>query len=88
MVAHLRCKPQLDAAFLLGTDTPGAREAVRVTGMGLIVPPRDPVALGEGIARVLERRAEYVKPHADIAAAYSLEETLDRNERLFREAAT
>jgi len=70
------------------TDTPGAREAVRVTGMGLIVPPRDPVALGEGIARVLERRAEYVKPHAEIAAAYSLEETLNRNERLFREAAT
>jgi glycosyltransferase involved in cell wall biosynthesis len=70
------------------TDTPGARETVRVTGMGLVVPPRDSTALAEGILRVLENRADFVKPHADIVAAYNFTETVARNERLFREAAT
>lgn len=70
------------------TNIPGARETVRVTGMGEVVTPRDPDALAEGLLKVLDNRTTYVKPHAEIASAYSLEETLNRNEQLFVEAAS
>ena len=79
-------------AMLCGTpvvvsNTPGAREAVRATGMGLVVEPRDPLALGKGILQLLQERQKYVKSRAKIAATYSFAETVSRNERLFSEAA-
>ncbi len=76
-------------AMLCGTpvvvsDTPGAREVVRVTGMGEIFPRGDVPALAAAIARVLADRAAYVKPPAQIAAVFSLERTVDGYEELFR----
>ena len=71
---------------VINTDIPGAREAVRVTGMGLTVPPGDPAALGRAVIQVVANRARYVKPRAEIERAYSFKETVDRYERAFREA--
>lgn len=72
---------------VVSTDIPGAREAVRVTGMGLTVPPGDPEALGRGVVEVIRNRGCYMKPRAEIEQAYNFEETVDRYERVFREAA-
>lgn len=77
-------------AMLCGTpvvvsDTPGAREVVRVTGMGQIFPRGDIAALAAALDRVLTDRAAYVKPREEIAAAFSLERTVDGYEALFRE---
>jgi glycosyltransferase involved in cell wall biosynthesis len=71
---------------VVATNIPGAREPIRVTGMGILVPPRDPQAMGEAIVRVLDNRADYVKPFAAIDAAFNFEETLNRYERHLREA--
>lgn len=78
-------------AMLCGTpvvvsDTPGAREVVRVTGMGEIFSRGDIPALAEALGRVLEDRGAYVKPREEIAAVFSLERTVDGYEALFREA--
>ncbi len=77
-------------AMLCGTpvvvsDTPGGREAVRVTGMGEVVPRGDIPALAEALARVLSDPAAYIKPRQEIAAVFSLERTVDTYERLFRD---
>ncbi len=72
---------------VVATDTPGARVVVQRTGMGELVPPRDPQALGEAIVRVLENRTTYVKPRAVIDTAFGFQQTIDGYERLLRDAA-
>ncbi|HVS11730.1 MAG TPA: glycosyltransferase family 4 protein [Planctomycetota bacterium] len=72
---------------VIATDIPGARIVVRKTGMGEIVPPGDPAALGEALARVLDDPDAYRKPLATIEEAFSFEETIDRYERHLRGAA-
>ena len=77
-------------AMLSGTpvvvsDIPGAREPVRVTGMGRVVRERDTLALALAIRDVIERREEYCRPRAAIAKIFSLQHTVDQYEQLFRE---
>jgi glycosyltransferase involved in cell wall biosynthesis len=72
---------------VIATDIPGARIVVRKTAMGEIVPPGDPIALGEAICRVLDDPGAYRKPLASIEAAFSFEGTIDRYERHLRRAA-
>ena len=75
-------------AMLCGTpvvasDIPGVREPVRVSGMGLVVPPRDARALGRGIVEVLRNRARYLHPKIDLAASFSVGQTVDFYEKLY-----
>ncbi|MGF1506699.1 MAG: glycosyltransferase family 4 protein [Anaerolineae bacterium] len=72
---------------VVATDIPGARVVVKKTGMGEIVPPRDPGAMGAAINRVLADRSAYVKPLAEIDAAFNFETTVDRYEEFLRSAA-
>ena len=68
---------------VVATDLPGVREAVRRTGMGRIVPPRDPVALAAALIDVVRDRARYVRPRAAVAAEFDLERSLREYEELF-----
>ena len=68
------------------TNTPGAREGVRVTGMGKIVPIRNPQALGEALVEVMRNPQAFKKPRAEIEQAFNFQETVDRYERVFRQA--
>ena len=65
-------------------DTPGARVPVRETGMGRIVPRGDVAKLGEALAEVISDRARYVRPRDEIEQIYSLDETVDLYEQLYR----
>jgi glycosyltransferase involved in cell wall biosynthesis len=67
------------------SDIPGAREPVRVTGMGRVVRERDTLALALAIRDVIERREEYCRPRAAIAKIFSLQHTVDQYEQLFRD---
>lgn len=73
----------LSGTPVVATDIPGAREVVRVTGMGKLVTPRDPQALAEGLVEVLTNRNAYVKTRAQIREIFNTEKTLDEYERLF-----
>ena len=68
---------------VVATDLPGVREAVRRTGMGRIVPPRDPDALAAALIEVVRNRAAYVRPRAAVAAEFDLERSLREYEELF-----
>jgi glycosyltransferase involved in cell wall biosynthesis len=82
---------QIEAMFcgtpVVCTDIPGAREAVKATGMGLIVPARDECALAEGIVRMLDDSTPYLKTREEIASVFSLERTIDQYEALLAELA-
>jgi len=72
---------------VVATNIPGAREVVRVTGMGELAPPRNSEALGKAIVRVCENRAKYIKPLAQIDSIFNFSQTVDRYERLLLDAA-
>lgn len=69
------------------TDIPGAREPVRVTGMGVVVRPRDSTHLADGIARVLADPSAYTRPRENVAAIFDARASVDRYEQLMRRVA-
>ena len=76
-------------AMLCGTpvvasDLPGVREAIRVTGMGRITPPREPDQLAESIIDVIRNRDCFVRPRKEIAARFEITATVDAYERVYR----
>jgi glycosyltransferase involved in cell wall biosynthesis len=70
---------------VVASGLPGVREPVRLTGMGLTVPPRDPARLAEAVLEVLADRRKYVKPAGKITEMFSPDATALQYELLFRE---
>jgi glycosyltransferase involved in cell wall biosynthesis len=68
---------------VVATDLPGVRQPVRMTGMGEIVPPADPVALADALAAVLAAPERYRQPREVIENLFDLDVTLGRYEALF-----
>jgi glycosyltransferase involved in cell wall biosynthesis len=68
---------------VVASDLPGVRQPVRMTGMGAIVPPADPAALAEGLARVLAAPEDYRQPREVIESLFDLDVTVGRYEALF-----
>jgi glycosyltransferase involved in cell wall biosynthesis len=69
---------------LVSADIPGAREVVRVTNMGTLVPPRDPEGLARGIVRVLRRPRDFVQPPEKIRAVFDAGRSVAEYEALFQ----
>lgn len=69
---------------VVATTLPGVREAIRVTGMGKLIPPRDEHALANAVVDVVQDRIRYVKPRSRIEEVFSLTKTIDQYERLFQ----
>ncbi len=79
-------------SMICGTPTvasglPGVREPVRMTGMGKVVPPRDPASLAQAILEILADRPRFVQPADKIASMFSPDATAARYEALFGEIA-
>ena len=74
----------LSGTPVVATNIPGAREVVQVTDMGLLVEPRNPQALAEGLLRVLRAPADYVRPYEHIRSIFSTEKTISAYEDLFQ----
>ncbi len=79
----VQIEAMLSGCPVVASNLPGVREPIRVTGMGEIVPSKDARALAEGIVRVLQNRATYVRPRSEIEALFSLEQTVRQYEALF-----
>lgn len=67
----------------VATNLPGVREPIRMTGMGEIVPIKDARALADGIVRVLQNRATYLRPRHEIEAMFAIEQTVQAYEKLY-----
>ncbi len=73
-------------APLVTADIPGAREIARVTGMGLVVRPHDPVAIAEGIVEVARNHDQY-RARLDVALEiFDPEKAYDAYENLFQQS--
>jgi glycosyltransferase involved in cell wall biosynthesis len=79
----VQIEAMLSGCPVVASNLPGVREPVRVTKMGEIVPIKDARALAHGIVRVLQNRAAYIRPRAEIEAMFSLERTVQSYEALF-----
>jgi glycosyltransferase involved in cell wall biosynthesis len=69
------------------TNIPGLREPVTRTGMGEIVPRRNPRALAEAVVKVIKDREQYVKPREIISETFSFERTIDSYVEILSQAA-
>ncbi len=67
---------------VVASDIPGARVPVGLTGMGLLVPPEDPVALADGVCAVLAERERFRRSREEIERRFSLARCLDDYEAL------
>ena len=79
----VQIEAMLSGCHVVASNLPGVREHIRMTGMGEIVPIKDARALADGIVRVLQNRAAYIRPRGEIEAMFSLERTVMEYESLF-----
>lgn len=71
-LARTQVEAMLCGTPVVASNIPGARTAVRATGMGLVVPPNDPDALASAIGNVLERPEAYRRPRTTVAQIYDV----------------
>jgi glycosyltransferase involved in cell wall biosynthesis len=80
--AMVQVEAGLSGTPLVATDIPGAREVVRATGAGRLVPPRDPAALAEGIVEVLRDPGGYRPTPGAVRAVFDPDRSISRYEEL------
>jgi glycosyltransferase involved in cell wall biosynthesis len=73
---------------LVTADIPGAREIVRVTGMGVIVPAQDSAGLADGIVEVATHLEDYRARHAQALETFDPERCFEAYEALFEASLT
>jgi glycosyltransferase involved in cell wall biosynthesis len=69
----------------VASDLPGVRCAVRETGMGRVVPARNPIALAEAIIDILSRPENFLGNPDEVRQHYSPETVARQYEALFKE---
>jgi len=67
----------------IASDLPGMRCPVLDTGMGKVVPPRNPSALAQAILDVLDQREQYVRDATAVRQRYSTEAVAQQYEQIF-----
>lgn len=79
---------QVEAMFngcpVVATDLPGARIPVKVTGMGLIIPPRNPEIIAKAIERIVRNKKDFVKPKSKIEKIFNYGDTIKKYEKVFK----
>ena len=79
----VQVEAMLSGTPVVASGLPGVRQVVRTTGMGEVVPPRDPAALADAIVRVVQSPDHYTRPRSEIEAIYDIDATVEHYERLF-----
>ena len=69
----------------VASDLPGVRCAVQETGMGKIVPPRNPDALADAIISILDQPQSFAGDADAVRQRYSIENVARQYEALFQE---
>ena len=69
------------------SNLPGVRVPVQTTGMGVVTPIGEAPALAQTIMQVIQNRASYVKPRAEISQCYSTGKSVGEYETLYTELA-
>jgi len=70
---------------VVASDLPGVRCAVKETGMGRIVPPRNSQAIAEAILDILDHPQRYARDPEPIRKRYAPETVALQYEALFKQ---
>jgi glycosyltransferase involved in cell wall biosynthesis len=81
-LAAVQVEAMLCGTPVVASDIAGAREAVRLTGMGRLVRPEDPRALADGLAEVALGRERFVRSRDAVRAVFDPERSVDEYEAL------
>jgi glycosyltransferase involved in cell wall biosynthesis len=73
---------------VVASDIPGVRQPVRMTGMGLVVPPAEAPALANALIEVLEHPEKYQGDAHLVAERFSPQRIAQEYETLFNELVT
>jgi glycosyltransferase involved in cell wall biosynthesis len=80
--AIVQVEALLSGTPLVTSDIPGAREVVRVTGAGTLVPAGDPPGIADGIVRVLDDPDRYRPEAAAIRETFDPERSVAEYEEM------
>jgi glycosyltransferase involved in cell wall biosynthesis len=69
---------------VVASDLPGVRQPTAMTGMGLVVAPRSPAALAEGILQVFENPGRYRGDPEAVAQRFSPGKIAEQYEELYQ----
>jgi glycosyltransferase involved in cell wall biosynthesis len=72
----------------VATDLPGVRQPILTSGMGKIVPPRNPDALAQALMDILSQNQHFREKGAEIARIYSPQSTAASYDAIFQELIT
>jgi glycosyltransferase involved in cell wall biosynthesis len=70
---------------VVASDLPGVRQPVRMTGMGLVVPPADAPALAKALIEILDSPENYKGDSQAVAQRFSSQRIAEEYETLFNE---
>jgi glycosyltransferase involved in cell wall biosynthesis len=70
---------------VVASDLPGVRQPVQMTGMGLVVPPADALALASALINILEHPANYRGDAKVVLQRFSPQQIAEEYEALFSE---
>jgi glycosyltransferase involved in cell wall biosynthesis len=79
----VQAEAMLSGTPVVTSNLPGVRQAVRLTGMGEVVPCGDPAALATALVRVIRERERYVRPRHEIEEVFGVDAPVAEYERLF-----
>ena len=68
---------------VVASDLPGVRQPVRMTGMGLVVPPADAPALAKALIEILDHPENYQGDAQAVAQRFSSQRIAEEYEALF-----
>ncbi|MFN2252430.1 MAG: glycosyltransferase, partial [Anaerolineae bacterium] len=88
MFALTQVESMLCGTPVVASDIPGARVVVQETGFGVLVEPRNPRALADGIIEVLEHPEKYEPTREKVREVFDYDDTLDKYEEALGKAIT
>ncbi len=86
-LAIVQVEAMLCGTPVVAADIPGARVAVRATGMGRLVRAQDPQALAQGLIEVLRAPEQYRRPQEQIRRVFDTEQTIAQYEQVLERLA-
>jgi len=80
----VQVEAMLNGCPVVASNLPGVRIPIRLTKMGLIVPPGDSQVLAKAMVKVLKNKNAFLKLNKEVKKIFNFQKTIDKYEKLFQ----